>query len=233
LLVGAAIFACYLAPSTASAAISIKIEPVSSSTSTFRGLSVEDVDGVPDEIQVVTAFLDIPDDSPDGYVDQIAVTSIAPILAPYPQGCYPPAGGAVPVNEPRYAITCENGLIDLVGIFTGAGDDIVTADAWVYPDLGLKQIDSPRVPVFMNVFLGPGRDRFAFGSGTDAVFGQAGKDRIAGGNSNDLLVGGGGADHVRAGYGNDLMVGGRGKDRCAGSGKDRVTSCERIKYREE
>jgi hypothetical protein len=229
-LVAACVYGLFSAP-RASAMLNVTIEPVPSKTTTFRALRVEDVTGGPDRIILRTVARDVPT-APGGYIYFYALTSSAGFVSQLPQGCYAGIPRELP-NEHRPTVACDYGTFDLIGLFTGAGRDRVSVESTMrYPNLSWKQIFSPNVPVFMNVFLGPGRDDFGGGDGTDTVHGGAGKDVIWGDNSNDLLLGGPGSDRLHGGDDNDLMGGGRGKDRCFGSGKDRVLSCERIRYEE-
>jgi RTX calcium-binding nonapeptide repeat (4 copies) len=208
--------------------LQVTIEPISSQTTTFRALHVEDVTGVRDLIRVQTASFEAL--GPESAREQMAITDPAGFADPLPPSCFRAPPFALPGGDTTPAITCANGSFDLVSIFTGPGDDIVTSTGWLYPFLSWKQISSPSTPVFMNVFLGPGRDSFGEGGGTDLVNGDAGRDLIYGGSSNDILVGGPGADRLVAGPGDDLLLGGHGRDHCVGSGRDRGGSCERVKF---
>ena len=217
----------WLAAAGASGALQLTIEPVSSGTASSRALEIEDVTGGPDQVAIRTISQYIPTE-PDGFVDRFGISSSAGFSST-PQGC----GADEITNEHRPTISCDYGAFDLVALSTGAGDDRVSASEVPYADLGWKAILSGSTPVFMNVDLGPGRDIFGEGGGTDVVYGDAGMDVIWGGDSNDLLFGGVGPDRLHGNSGNDVMLAGPGKDRCFGSGKDRVRACERLRYEQQ
>jgi hypothetical protein len=213
-----------LAGPASASAMTIVERPVSSETRTFRSLQLLADPGEPNRLSL-------------GLGDSITVFEQVSIGA-IPSACYR--------NSSTSAI-CPRSAYDLIFVDLGDGEDVMDT-AFGYPALTRAQIDSPDVPVFVNVLLGPGDDEFeGVPPGTDYVAGQGGRDRILGGPSNDLLEGGPGRDLVIGGsgldflYGGrggdylygaggtpDLMVGGRGPDRCVGNRKDRVAGCERI-----
>ena len=91
-----------------------------------------------------------------------------------------------------------------VGIFSGAGDDSITAT-------GMSGFS-----LFVNG-----------GGGNDTIRGSAGDDDLTGASGNDLIRSGNGDDFVDGGIGNDLIYGGNGDDDLfgdlldnSGSGRD-------------
>lgn len=199
-------------PAGASAGLVLEERTVSSSTRSFRALQVTDNTDLGDSLKIVVG-------SPGDLVQHIDLIHEGRNILNIPPGCMK-SGSFNPGPPPYSRVTCPLADYDTLGVFTAGGDDRVEV-IYSYQALTRHQIDSPDFAVFMNVFLGPGRDEFSTGDvlgGTDAVFGGKGSDLIDGGPANDLLVGGGGRDTLIGGDGLDTLDGGRGRDRLFGGG---------------
>jgi len=122
---------------------------------------------------------------------------------------------------------------DLIQIFAGDGDDIVTFEpdittrAYVDGGAGNDRIttgagnDTITGGAGKNTLTGgAGDDRINGSGGRDLIFGGDGADRLYGNAGDDTLDGGGGVDRAWGGEGNDLLIGGGGNDKLFGEGGD-------------
>ena len=99
-------------------------------------------------------------------------------------------------NEPSADVAAVSLSIDLASeelnaIFSGAGDDTLTAE-------------TSAVSVLVNG--GAGSDRIFGGEDNDILFGGSDNDRIAGKGGDDVIVGDDGADHLFGDDGNDVIL---------------------------
>jgi hypothetical protein len=214
---------------TADASMQLSLSTGHSSTRTFRDLHAVNSTSEADVASVSQSGTDVVIN------DSVGISS-------FPADCH---------RVLATAVACPQSGYDDVAFFTGAGNDVVTSELPIYPNLTIDQIAGPDLAVFVNATLGPGRDRFVGGVGTDAAAGGPGRDRLVGGNGNDLFNGNTGDDRIFGGRGTDEMFGnagrdrlvagpgvpdymlaGKGRDTCvAHEGRDRVAGCERVRLR--
>jgi Ca2+-binding RTX toxin-like protein len=97
------------------------------------------------------------------------------------------------------------GVMDIVSIYGGAGDDVIRR-------AGERSV----------IDGGDGADTITGGFGSDTISGgfDDSADSLEGGDGHDLLMGGGGADVLVGGSGNDTLIGGTGDDVLAGGQGD-------------
>lgn len=132
--------------------------------------------------------------------------------------------------------------VDVMKVFGGAGDDLMTglggADTLIGnggADLlqGAEGDDSVAGGVGNDQLLGgaghdvvvgdDGHDTVNGGAGNDQLFGTAGDDTLAGDEGDDSQNGGADNDQLRGGAGDDLLLGGEGGDTITGDGgNDRI-----------